>query len=94
MKFNPLTAELYTDGDVLLKKLHCPLNVQWQELKKEENQILLRSCSVCNHEIYDTAQFSEEQIVDLLRQNPRTCLKVDLNQKNIKIIHHGIYEGK
>ncbi|MCF8324029.1 MAG: hypothetical protein K9I84_03645 [Leadbetterella sp.] len=32
MKFNPLTKEVYTDQDEFIKKMDCPLEMNWANL--------------------------------------------------------------
>ena len=88
MKFNPITNNLFTDDGRLIKQLHCPKNMNWDQLKKEEVNLKKRLCSACNHPVLDTQFYSEENLTKLLEKDPRTCLKIDLDQNNIEIIIH------
>ena len=39
--------------------------------------------------IIDTESLTDESLIHIVRQNPKTCLKIDLNQHNLKIISNG-----
>ncbi len=85
MQFNPQTKSLYTSEGKLLKKLHCPLRKEWEDLKVlPERQS--RLCEACCNKVVDTAFYSEEALVVLLREKPETCLKIELGQENIQIL--------
>ena len=84
MKFNPITKELYTDKDDFIKSLHCPFKVRWELL--DPNNSYSKNCSHCERSIFDTQLFSDEEIYDMVKLNPNTCLKIDLNQNNIKVL--------
>lgn len=86
MLFNPQTKELFTDAGELIKRLHCPLKMQWEELHiiNEENKY--RICSACNIKIIDTRFFSDDEMVELLKNQPAACLKISSEQENVKII--------
>ena len=47
MKFNPNTGKLFTDQGELIKKLHCPLQKTFDELKNGY-------CNSCNKYVVDT----------------------------------------
>jgi hypothetical protein len=87
MKFNPLTGEIYTDKDEFVKKMSCPWLMKWAEL--QEAGQYSRKCRVCNHAIVDTALLSDDELLRLIKNNPETCLKLDLNQQNLLIISNG-----
>jgi hypothetical protein len=85
MKFNPINNTLYTTGGERIKTLHCPMQASWQDMTAADDQ----NNKVCNHcasVIYDTAVYQEEELVTLLKNQPNACLKVDLNQPNLRII--------
>ncbi len=86
MKINPITKELFTDEGTMIKRLHCPYNVRWDALESIHNIDTVKKCSICNHEILDTASLNDADIYRIVTNNPNTCLKVDLNQYNIRII--------
>lgn len=92
MKFNPLTKEIYTDKGEFIKKMNCPYKMNWDNF--EEGNLTSRKCAICEHLITDTKNFSDEEMLNIVQQNPDICLKIDLNQNNIKIISNGILEQK
>ncbi|HAL81515.1 MAG TPA: hypothetical protein DCO83_04165 [Mucilaginibacter sp.] len=86
MKYNPFTKELYTDNQNFIKKLHCPLNKQWENLSQTAH-LKGRFCDNCERTIIDTALFTDEDLSQLMLNDPHTCLKVDLNQQNLTITY-------
>ena len=85
MKYNPITHELFSDIDKLLKKLHCPLAQRW-ELMTETTPIN-KICGCCSKAVYDTAFLSTDSIRELITNDAHVCLKVDLNQENLTITY-------
>lgn len=92
MKFNPLTRELYTDKDELVKTLYCPFKMGWEDFESVSSNI--RKCVTCDNEIVDTENLGDDTLLKIVRQNPNICLKVDLNQKNVNIISNGSIEQR
>lgn len=92
MKINPLTKTIYTDSGEFVKIMNCPYKVRWDNL--EANSSSTRKCTNCDHSILDTAALTDENLLHIVRQDPDTCLKIDLNQYNISIITNGIFEQK
>ena len=92
MKFNPLTKDIYTDKDEFVKTLNCPYKISWDKL--EATNSTLRKCTICDHSIVDTEGITDDDLLKIVTQNPDTCLKIDLNQFNIKIISNGILGQK
>ena len=88
MKFNPLTNTLYTDANKIIKKMHCPHpSLKWGDLSSMDGS-LDRFCDICEHNVVETKEYTDEALLKLLQQDPTTCLKLDFNQKNIRIVHH------
>jgi hypothetical protein len=85
MKINPSNKEIYTDSGTFLKRLHCPIGVMWNHMK--ENGSNTRMCSGCEKTIHDTEHLSDAELEYLLTNDPQACLKVNLNQNNVKIFH-------
>ena len=92
MKFNPLTKEIYTDKGEFVKTMNCPYKMRWDNL--ETTNSTMRKCANCDHLIVDTEVLTDDELLKMVRQNPSTCLKIDLNQQNIKIVTNGILEQK
>ena len=84
MKFDPIKKEVYTDTGKLIKKMNCPYQMNWDNLELTNSNS--RKCEICNQLIVNTELFSDIELLEMVNGNPETCLKIDLNQKNIKII--------
>ena len=88
MKYNPLTKTLYSDNGKLIKKMHCPYpSLQWSDLSSIDGS-MDRFCSICESDVIETKDFTDESLLQLLQDNPDTCLKIDFDQKNLRIVHH------
>ena len=83
MKLNLATKKLYTDTGILIKELFCPLKMKYSQLEKDSNKNL--HCSKCSKSIIDTAIMDDEGLKRIIAKNPDQCLKLDLNQTNLKI---------
>jgi len=92
MKFDPLTKEIFTDTGEFVKAMHCPYKMRWEDLEPENSQ--KRKCSTCDRFILDTKDLTDETLMKIVSQNADTCLKIDLNQKNIKVISSAIRRQK
>jgi hypothetical protein len=92
MKFNPISKDIYTDKDEFVKRMNCPYKMSWDKL--EVTNSTLRKCSNCNNLILDTEFLTDNELLKIVRQNPNTCFKIDLNQENINLISNGILEQK
>lgn len=92
MKFDPLKKEVYTDNGELIKQLNCPFKINWDNL--EATNSTMRKCSICDHLIIDTEYISDDELLNMVAENPDTCLKIDLNQHNIKIITNANHTQK
>ncbi len=84
MKYNPITKTLFTDDNQLLKKMHCPYKMDWNNL--ESTSPTSRPCSTCQKPIYDAMQLSDNELLEVFKQNPDTCVKIDIN--SIIITNH------
>jgi hypothetical protein len=85
MKFNPVTQDLYTDAGAFLKKLNCKFDVSWELMEPISNSA--RNCGNCKHSVYNTEDFSDSDLIDLFHQSPQACLRLDLNQANVRILN-------
>ncbi|WP_374950249.1 hypothetical protein [Mucilaginibacter sp.] len=54
MKYNPITKEIYRDEGAFLKKLHCTVAKQWEELSAT-NSLKGKLCDHCQTTILYTA---------------------------------------
>lgn len=92
MKFDPLTKDLFTDQGVFIKTMNCPYKMTWDNLIPIDSTV--RKCAICDHSILETKDFTDEELLKIVRQNPTTCLKIDLHQHNIKMASNGNLEQK
>jgi len=87
MRFDPVTKEIYTDKNEFVKRMNCPYKMNWDNL--EDTNSTLRKCTNCNHLIVDTEFLTDDDLLVMVRNNPNTCLKIDLNQRNVLILSNG-----
>ncbi|WP_027004033.1 hypothetical protein [Hugenholtzia roseola] len=92
MKFDPIKKEVYTDKGEFIKKMNCPYKMNWDNL--EQSTTGFRKCANCNHLIVDTELLTDYELLKMVKENPDTCLKIDLNQQNIKLVANGFLEQK
>ena len=86
MKFNPHTNRLFTDDGLLIKRLHCPFRLDWRKLEPTDDPAA-RRCDICQHTVTDTAHRTEAELLALMAENTKTCLKVDLYQDNLTLTY-------
>lgn len=91
MQFDPIKKTVFTDAGEFVKQMHCPYKMQWDQLELEVAGGAYRKCSKCDHLIVDTGVLTDEELLKMVRGNPDTCLKIDLNQPNLKIIIDGTF---
>lgn len=84
MKYNPITKTLFTDDNQFLKKMHCPYKMDWNSLESLSSNS--RSCYTCQKPIYDAMQLSDNELLEEFKQNPDTCVKININ--SIIITNH------
>jgi len=88
VQFNPITKTLYTNDNKLIKKMYCPYpSLQWDDLSSL-NDNRSRFCDICESSVIDTKEYTDEALYTLLQEDPTTCLKVDWDQENIRIIRN------
>jgi len=68
--------KLYSNTGQLLKTISCPKSASIDNLQSKNNTSL--NCNLCEREVLDTEQFSENELETILRKNPDTCLKINL----------------
>jgi hypothetical protein len=85
MKFNPITKKLYTDSGELIKRLHCPLRMQWAQLR--QNPVTPhRMCIACERTVLDTDDMTDAELLAKVQAHPSICLSVSARQANVTII--------
>ena len=83
------TKELFSDKGSFIKKLHCPYYIKWQNLSNLKDSGH-KACNICNKTIYDSTNMSDQKIIDLVSKDSEACLKINLDQNNVKTV--SIYE--
>ncbi len=76
MKYKIDTKELYTDNGVFVKKMHCPREVDWDNIQPGKND-LERRCNHCNKSVLNADFLSDDEVLFLLNKRPETCLKIN-----------------
>ena len=89
VKFNPITKNLFTENNVLIKNINCPFYIGWSGLSPTKTDGV-RRCNLCAKNITDTNGLTEEVVVEMVRLDANSCLKVDLNQANIRVVNQEV----
>lgn len=69
-------GHIFTDNGEWLKRMACPKSVSYREMKQISHQAAL--CRECNRMVHNTDFMSESDIVDLLKDDPEACLKINI----------------
>lgn len=68
--------------------MYCPYtSLRWSDLSVAEGS-MDRFCEICESNVVETKGMKDDTLWKLLQDKPDTCLKVDFNQENIRIVHH------
>ena len=86
LHFNPVSGQLFTEDGRFLKTLSCPVSRGRRELAPDANGPDLR-CASCQKTVLDTATRPAAEIVRLVESDSGVCLRVDLDQPNIRVVH-------
>lgn len=89
MKIDLQTDTLFTDSGLFLKKLHCPLKKSWHAMTSTGNGS--RMCDSCSRVVHNTSKMSDDDLLQLLKEDPTACLMVSPAQENCSVIptfHH------
>jgi hypothetical protein len=89
VKFNPITKNLFTDNNVLIKKINCSFSICWSGLSLTKASGV-RSCNLCEKNITDTNGLTDEVVAEMVRLDANSCLKVNLNQANITVANQDV----
>ena len=89
MKFNPITKNLFTDNNVLIKNIKCPFYIRWRGLSLTKDSGV-RFCNLCEKNITDTNGLTDEVVAEMVRLDSTICLKVNLNQTNITVVNQEV----
>ena len=89
MKFDPKSQNLYSDAGEILKTLNCPLDKNWDALVFDNSTPLKRYCNSCDTHVIDITEFSEPQVVDLLKIDADSCFCIRRDSSQIKWLDEG-----
>ena len=89
MKFNPITKNLFTDNNVLIKNINCPFYIRWGSLPPTKTDGV-RRCDLCAKNITDTNGLTDEVALEMVRLDANVCFKVSLNQGNITVVNQDV----
>ena len=81
-----LNSHLYTDSGNFIKALHCPKKVSWGSLVTDQNSASV--CKECSRIIHDTSKLSDEDVCDIVRENPSACFALSPTQSNVSVSLH------
>ena len=71
---NIIDNNIYTEKGELLKKIDCPKKVSIKDLRKDKDKSLY--CKNCEKNILDTEYMSKENLINILKKDKNTCLKI------------------
>lgn len=103
MLYNPISKQLFSDSGSFIKQLYCPLQRRWEELETGQNDsdharlpipLKGRLCKSCSKAVIDSNLIKENELIDLIKNDPHICIKIDLNQENIYLTHQTYVEHK
>lgn len=75
MYYDKPTRQLRCDDHTVMKTLHCPYKRQELSLYYQDARTL--SCDTCHHSLRIAHEHSEQELKQVLSENPTTCLVVD-----------------
>lgn len=88
MRFDPSTGELKTDGNWLIKKLHCPLQKRWDEMTPIAGSARERLCTGCGKNVHDIDGLDEDAVIKVVRDNQNACLSLRMDSTTLTIEGH------
>jgi hypothetical protein len=71
---NIANKKMFTQKGEYLKTIECPKKISASDLEQKNEQTLY--CNNCEKDIIDTQYISEKELVNILRDNKETCLKI------------------
>ena len=66
--------KIFTQEGKYLKTIQCPKKISASDLEQKDEQTLY--CNNCEKDIIDTQYISEKGLVNILKKNKDTCLKI------------------
>lgn len=69
-----IDKDIFTETGELLKTINCPKKVSMKDLIKDKDKSFY--CKNCEKNIIDTEYMSEENLINILKKDKNTCLKI------------------
>ena len=66
--------KIFTQEGKYLKTIQCPKKISASDLEQKNQQTLY--CNNCEKDIIDTQYISEKELVNILKKNKDSCLKI------------------
>ena len=92
MLYNPITRNLFTDEKVFLKKLYCPYILDWDDDFSSSAETDDRHCKMCDKTVVETKYLTDGDIKEMIEKDPELCVKLELDQDNIRVTIHNILQ--
>ena len=74
----------------MIKKLDCKYKLQREEILASGDKQIIGDCPHCSSGLLKTDGMSDEELLVLIKDNPKVCLFLDYKQKNISHIERGV----
>ena len=71
---NIIDKKIFTQEGKYLKTIQCPKKILASDLEQKDKQTLY--CNNCEKDILDTQYMSEKELINILKKNKETCLKI------------------
>ena len=83
--------QIIDEKGTVLKTISCPKRILDSDLESPHASKSL--CNHCDRDVINTDYLSESQIVELLKEDPTTCLKINLYNPIFKVIDQESDDG-
>ena len=76
MRFDVSQQTLLTDSGAIIKKLDCPLNMNWEDLETSDSGDFKRYCRQCKKNVVNATHLDESEALAIVRYDPEACFHV------------------
>jgi hypothetical protein len=67
---------IYAENGQWLKEIACPKPVSYRDMTQISAQVSM--CRECERIVHNTDFMSEDDIINLIKDNPQACLKINI----------------
>ena len=85
MKLDIKLGRLMTDEGNLIKRMGCPKQALWEEMKAEGSGER-RTCGHCGTRVVDISRKSEMEVKTMVAEDSDVCFCIDLENTHIRVI--------